>query len=302
MNRRFVSIGECMVEMSGGDEGVYRLGFAGDSLNTAWYARAVLDQGWHVDYVTALGDDIYSGQMLAFFACNRIGAAHIRTIKGKQPGLYLIHQAGGDRHFTYGRQDSAARHLADDQAVLDTALDGANLIYFSSITLAILAPNARQNLLKALGNARLAGVKVAFDPNIRPALWPDMATLKNNIEAACAQVDIVLPSFDDEQLAFGDKDPEATVLRYQSLGAREVVVKNGPGMALVALDDMRISSPALPVTAIDATGAGDAFNGAYLAARLSGSNPEQSAITAHRTAALVVQNQGALVDHKIIEN
>ena len=64
---RFVSVGECMIEMSGGEDGLYRLGYAGDTLNTAWYARACLPEDWDVDYVTALGDDMYSEQMADFF-------------------------------------------------------------------------------------------------------------------------------------------------------------------------------------------------------------------------------------------
>ena len=301
MNKRFVGVGECMVEMSGGENSLYRLGFAGDSLNTAWYARAFLGDSWHVDYLTALGEDIYSKQMRDFFARNRIGTSHIQTIKNRQAGLYLIHQAGGDRHFTYWRQNSAARKLADDPDAVAAALAGAEMIYFSSISLAILAPNARKNLLTAIAKARRGGAKVAFDPNIRPALWPDMKILKSNIEAACAGVDIVLPTFDDEQLAFGDNSPDETLRRYQGLGASEVVVKNGADMALVALDKTRVPSPAVPVEAIDATGAGDAFNGSYLAARLNGNDLEQSAIMAHKTASIVVQNQGALVDHKLLK-
>ena len=65
--KRFVSVGECMIEMSGGEDGNYRLGYAGDTLNTAWYARAALGNDWSVDYVTALGDDLYSQQMVDFF-------------------------------------------------------------------------------------------------------------------------------------------------------------------------------------------------------------------------------------------
>src|SRR3569832_614618 len=98
---RFVSVGECMIEMSGGDEGNYRLGYAGDTLNTAWYARARLPADWDVDYVTALGDDLYSQQMAQFFADNGIGTGHIQKVEGRRPGLYLIHQAEGDRHFCF---------------------------------------------------------------------------------------------------------------------------------------------------------------------------------------------------------
>ncbi len=125
MTKRFVSIGECMIEMSGGNDRQYRMGFAGDTLNAAWYLRALLQADWQVDYVTALGDDMYSKEMRAFFEKAGIGTSHIQEIKGRRPGLYLIHQAGGDRQFTYWRGQSAAKLLADDPAALTAALEGA---------------------------------------------------------------------------------------------------------------------------------------------------------------------------------
>ncbi|MEO6396504.1 MAG: PfkB family carbohydrate kinase, partial [Devosia sp.] len=136
--KRFVSAGECMIEMSGGEDGNYRLGFAGDTLNTAWYARACLPADWDVDYVTALGDDPYSQQMVDFFAENGIGTDHIQKVEGRRPGLYLIRQHDGDRHFTYWRGQSAARAMADDDEALIQAFEGADLVYFSGISMAIL--------------------------------------------------------------------------------------------------------------------------------------------------------------------
>src|SRR3982750_4217779 len=77
--QRFVSIGECMIEMSGGEDRQYRLGYAGDTLNTAWYMRALLGKDWSVDYFTGLGEDRYSGDIRAFLDANNIGTSHIRT-------------------------------------------------------------------------------------------------------------------------------------------------------------------------------------------------------------------------------
>src|SRR3569833_3392907 len=107
--KRFVSVGECMIEMSGGDEGNYRLGYAGDTLNTAWYARARLPAAWDVDYLTALGDDIYSQQMAQFFADNGICTKQNKKKKKQQHNHNQNHQAEGDRHFTYWRGQSAAK-------------------------------------------------------------------------------------------------------------------------------------------------------------------------------------------------
>ncbi len=297
---KFVCVGECMLEMSGAGDDLYRLGFAGDSLNTAWYARAALTGDWQVEYLSALGDDIYSSRMREFLDKHRIGTRYVRTVEGKCCGLYLIHQADGDRRFTYWRENSAARLLADDTAHLQLALDGAGLVCFSGITLAILTPAARENLLSSIAGARARGARIAFDPNIRPALWADMDAIRAGIELACGVADIILPSFDDEREVFGDMAPVATARRYLGMGASEVVVKDGERSAVVASSEGVSEVPAIPAEVVDATGAGDAFNGAYLAARLANSSPIDSANAAHRIASVVVRHAGGLVDPALL--
>ena len=296
-----MSIGECMIEMSGGDERQYRMGFAGDTLNTAWYARALLPEDWSVDYVTALGDDIYSGQMRAFFDENGIGTSHIQEIQGRRPGLYLIHQHAGDRHFTYWRGQSAAKLMADDPAALRAAIEGAGIVYFSGITMAILAPRARGQLLKAIVRARSAGARVVFDPNVRPALWTSPEVMASTLTAAATIADVVMPTHGDEAPVFGDTSPEATADRYLGIGVEEVVVKNGAEPALVATQGLREFVPASkPARVIDPTGAGDSFNGAYLSARMAGADPVAAAKAAHRVAGIVIGHRGALVEPKLL--
>lgn len=301
MAKRFVSIGECMIEMSGGDDRMYRLGFAGDTLNTAWYARALLPSDWSIDYVTALGDDLYSGQMRAYLDDAGIGTGHIQEIKGRRPGLYMIHQAGGDRHFTYWRGQSAAKLLADDTVALDAALAGADIVYFSGITLAILAPRARGKLMKAIVKARDNGARVVFDTNLRPILWTSPAIMASTLTAAATISDLVLPTHTDEAPLFGDASADATAQRYLDLGVAEVAVKNGSEPAVVATRDERhaIAAPKAD-RVVDATGAGDSFNGAYLAARVAGKSLADAAAAAHRIAGIVIGHKGALVDPKLL--
>ncbi len=297
--KRFVSVGECMVEMSGGEDGDYRLGYAGDTLNTAWYARAKLPAGWQVDYVTALGDDLYSQQMVEFFARNGIGVDHIQKVEGRRPGLYLIHQADGDRHFTYWRGQSAAKLMAEVPGALVKAFAGADIAYFSGISLAILNARGRGRLLKAIHLARQAGARVAFDPNERPALWTSPRVMGSTIAAAATIADIVLPTFPDEAAIFGDASPEAVAQRYLDWGAEEVVVKNGAEPAYVASREGQGRVAPLPgAVSIDPTGAGDSFNGAYLAARAAGTSPLAAAAAAHALAAKVIGHRGALVPHE----
>jgi len=300
--KRFVSIGECMIEMSGGEGGVYKLGYAGDTLNTAWYMRALLPSDWQVDYVTALGDDMYSAQMKAFLEKANIGTGSIQEIKGKRPGLYMIHQEKGDRHFTYWRGQSAAKLLADDYPALEAALDGADMVYFSGISMAILAPRARGKLMKAIVGARKKGARVVFDTNLRPALWTSPEIMKSTLTAAATIADVVMPTHTDEAPVFGDKDREATAKRYLDLGVEEVVVKDGANPALVATQNggrFEVSATKAEKV-VDATGAGDSFNGGYLTSRIAGKSPEDAAKRGHAVAGIVIGHKGALVDPALV--
>lgn len=294
------AIGECMLELSAAQNDTWRMGIAGDTLNTLWALRALLP-GARCDYVTAFGDDHFSERQKAFLAENGIGYASSPVIPGARPGLYAITLDGVERSFTYWRSDSAARQLASDPAALEKSLSNLRLAYVSGITLAILDEPARRILIDALGKARNAGTLVAFDPNYRARLWASRDYAQQEINAALAVSDIVLPTFPDESELYGDASPEATMQRIASAGVAEIVVKNGTEDALVLFDGIAGTSPASRAEgAIDTTGAGDAFNGGYLAARLNGMDGVAAAHRAHSTAAAVVCVRGALAPFDLL--
>ena len=291
----FAAVGECMIELSGSDGDLWRMGYAGDTFNAAWYARAILPEAEPVSYVTALGDDPFSAEMQAFIGNAGIDTDRIRIVPGKRPGLYAIALKGAERTFTYWRGEAAARQLADDSTWLAGALSGAKLLYFSGITLAILSPEAREKLLAALAAQRAEGARIAFDPNFRPALWPDRKAAQGAMEAALRISDVALPTFDDEARLFGDLSPKATLRRIGVLGPSEIVVKNGADPCLLSAEGTELTIPAAwPERVVDTTGAGDSFAGTYLAARLTGEPPEQAARMAHKVAAEVIGVHGAL--------
>lgn len=296
MSGRFLSIGECMVELSQAGEGLLRKGFAGDTLNTAWYARACMPSSWTVDYFTALGDDAMSDEMAAFFESHGIGTGHIRRIKGKAPGLYMINLRNGERSFSYWRDSSAARQLAADPDRLREAVEASDVIYFSGITLAILPREDTDTLLAETRRAKASGKLVVFDPNIRPRLWSSYDVMHTVISEGARASTLVMPSFDDEASHFGDDSIEATIHRYRALGANNIVVKNGADGATLDFEGKRAMVPAEKVeTVVDTTSAGDSFNGSFLAKYLETKDAETSAHFAAKVAARVVSEHGALV-------
>lgn len=287
------SIGECMLELSGQTGPNWRMGFAGDTFNTLWALHALSGER-PATYVSAFGDDPFSQGQITFFAENGIGIGASPVIPGARPGLYAITLTGAERAFTYWRSDAAARRLASDPAALAKSLENQALVYFSGITLAILDAGARKTMLAAVAKAREAGSLVAFDPNYRPRLWQSREDAQAAILEALAVTDIALPTFPDEQMLFGDTTPNVTAERLGKL-ISEVVVKNGELPALIAENANLQPVPAVHVaTPVDTTGAGDSFNGGYLAARLAGHAPAEAAKHAHRVAAAVVQVRGAL--------
>jgi 2-dehydro-3-deoxygluconokinase len=113
---------------------------------------------------------------------------------------------------------------------------------------------------------------------------------------ALKRVDIAMPAYDDEAVLWGDPSPEATVERLQAFGIGEIVVKNGPNSALVASGGKSEFVPVPEVVVpVDPLAAGDSFNAAYLAARLSGEGPNAAAGLAHRLAAEVIRHHGAIM-------
>lgn len=296
MGKSFLGIGECMVEMAPAEGGLFRMGYAGDTFNTAWYARRLLPGDWQVGYATAVGEDAVSQGVVDFIEGEGIDTSAIRRVKDRTVGLYMIQLKEGERSFSYWRGQSAARALADDPAWLDTIFAGHEVLFFSGITLAILSPEAREALCAALGRARAKGAHVAFDTNLRPRLWAGEAEMRAGLSLGASVADTVLPSFDEETGLFDDATPDATIARYRDLGARLVVVKDGAGpcQAWSAVEGALKRAPKPVAKVVDSTAAGDSFGAGLLSALVTGAPLGEALDRAMALAGEVIQRRGAL--------
>jgi 2-dehydro-3-deoxygluconokinase len=294
---RVVTVGEVMIEMARGSDGRFALGCSGDTFNTAIYlARA----GIPTSFASALGDDPYSEKILALAAAEGLTSDLVLRVPGRLPGIYLTEaDPAGKRTFHYWRETAPARELfelADWPRVAEGILK-AKLVYFSGITLSLYSNVALGRFLALVEMARQQGAKVAFDGNFRPRGWKgDLTRTRTVFMEALKRVDIAMPAYDDEAVLWGDPSPEATVDRLQAFGIGEIVVKNGPNSALVAPGGNSEFIPVPEVVVpVDTMAAGDSFNAAYLAARLSGDGPTVAASAAHKLAAQVIRHPGAIM-------
>ena len=292
---RIVALGECMIELSRGPDGQARIGFGGDTLNTALYMARL---GGHVAYATALGGDPWSQEMREAWREEGLDVALALTDPDRNAGLYAIRTDDrGERSFTYWRNDSAARRFFDlpgTEAALEVMAQ-ADLLYLSGITLSLFDDAGRARLAEVAEAVRGRGGDVAFDPNYRPRNWPSPEAARAAFDRFSAQVSMALPTYEDEAGLYGDADPEQTAARWRARGAGEIVIKRGPEGAICVFGEDRVSVPAQAIQPTDTTGAGDSFNAAYLHARLHGATPVAAAEAGNRLAAQVIQHPGAIM-------
>lgn len=302
MSRKIAVIGECMIELSQKGAEVSR-GFGGDTLNTSVYiARQVNPEQLAVSYVTALGTDSFSQQMLEAWQQENVKTSLIQRMENRLPGLYYIEtDSTGERTFYYWRNEAAAKFWLESEqsAAICAELATFDYLYLSGISLAILSPASREKLLALLRTCRANGGKVIFDNNYRPRLWASREETQQVYQRMLACTDIAFLTLDDEDALWGQKPVEEVIARTQAAGVQEVVIKRGADACLVAINgEPMIEVPAVKLPkekVIDTTAAGDSFSAGYLAVRLTGGTPEASAKRGHLTASTVIQYRGAII-------
>jgi len=291
---RVACIGECMIELKQAGAGLYSRGFGGDTLNTAVYLARL---GVAVDYITALGDDPLSDEMIAGWQAEGVGTAKVARLTGKLPGLYMIATDDkGERRFYHWRESAAARSLLDlaETDSLLQSLGRYDLVYLSAISLSIYTESGRGRLLAALRETRGRGTRIAFDTNFRARGWPDLDIARRVFHEAFEASDIALASTEDLLPLYPNESADGLLAKIPT---GEVILKLAEPASFLRVGNTWRRIEAEPVTApvVDTTAAGDSFAAAYLAARLGGAEPEAAARAGHRLAGLVVCHPGAII-------
>jgi 2-dehydro-3-deoxygluconokinase len=266
----------------------YLEGHGGDTSNAA---IAAARQGARVGYITALGQDMPGDSFMDLWAREGVDASTVLRTDRWQTGVYFVTHDAQRHHFLHYRANSAAA-MYTSADLPEQAIAAARMFYVSGISQGI-SNSAADAVFAAIDIARRNGRKVAYDTNYRPRLWPP-ARAAAVMHEAIAQADYALPGIDDVQTLTGLTDPQAMLDFYLRLGPKVVVLKMGEQGAWLATPQQRMHIPPCTVKVVDATGAGDAFCGSFLARILAGDTPEQAARYANLAAALKCTGYGAV--------
>lgn len=286
-----VALGEAMVEFnqaSQNDGRMYLQGFGGDTSNTI---IAAARQGARSAYVTLLGQDTFGEMFLKLWQAEGVDVSAVGVRSDAPTAVYFVRHDADGHHFSYLRKGSAASRIAPGD-LRNEVIGNTRFLHVSGISQAISA-SARDTVAKAIAVARGAGARISYDPNLRLALWP-LADARQVIIETIAMTDEFLPGLDEMSQVSGLKQAEDIIDWAHRHGAKVVVLKLGDQGVFASDGTTRQKIAALPVQALDATGAGDCFDGAYLAKRAKGGDVFSSARWAVASAAMSTLGFGAV--------
>eukprot|EP01037_Dinobryon_pediforme_P002419 gene2419-2454_t len=283
-----IALGEPMFELNQTRGQDYLPGFGGDTSNTI---IAAARQGAKCGYLTAIGADRFGRDLSALWAREGVDTAHVKINSEAPTAVYFVHHGPQGHEFSYLRAGSAASLYSAADVPLE-AVATARCLHVSGISQAI-SSHAADAVFCAIDAAKSAGRMVSYDTNLRLKLWP-LTRARAIIHEAMKSATIALPGLDDAELLTSLSDPDKIADFYLRLGAKIVALTLGKAGALIATPEKRQRVPSIKVDAVDATGAGDTFDGAFLAQYLRCNDPFEAGLYANVTAALSTRGFGAI--------
>lgn len=284
-----LAIGEPLMELNQrAGEAVYTPGHGGDTSNCIIAASR---QGARCGYLSAVGEDTFGRSLLALWDREGVDRSTVRVRPDAPTGIYFVTHSPSGHEFSYYRAGSAASLIRPEDIPAE-AIAGARVLHASGISQAI-STSACDAVFHAIRLAREAGTLVSYDPNLRTRLWP-LDRARAVIDATLRLTDIALPGLDDAKTLTGLDDPDRICDLYLGYGCRMVLLTLGSEGCMAATRDRRQRIAPRKVKAVDATGAGDTFDGSFLAEYLRTGDVFRAAEHANAAAALAVQGYGAV--------
>jgi 2-dehydro-3-deoxygluconokinase len=263
-----------------------RRGYGGDVANALVMAARM---GASTRLCARVGDDAIGRELLRFWTAEGLDTRHVGIESDAATGLYVNEAASDGHRFGYYRRASAGARV--DLSDLDGGfLVGLAALHVTGVSLSISA-SAAAAAEAAVATARRAGAVISYSVNHRPLLDPDDERLLRLARSA----DVLFISAEEARVLIDVDTAEGIHSALRRSG--ETIMTHGARGATLVSSDLNLRLPAIAVKAVDATGAGDALAGGYLAGRLQGGSAEDSLTAAVAAASLSCMRFGAAASY-----
>lgn len=225
-------------------------------------AGTVSKLGGKSKILTKLGADAFGDYLVECMKEQHIDVSYVKRSEEKDTSLAFVSlDENGNREFKFYRKTAADLDFGVED-INEECLNDVGIVHFCSVD---LVPSKMKEAHKHLINlASNKNILISFDPNLRFSLWDDLDLLKQTVLEFMEKCDILKIS--DEELEFicDETDIQKALPKLLSNRCQMVIYTRGKDGVDLFMRDRHISVPAYKVNAIDTTGAGDTFIGAFL--------------------------------------
>lgn len=294
---RVITVGEILVEVMAGRVG-QELCSPGEFFGPypsgapAIFIDQVARMGVDCGIVARVGKDDFGLLNVERLKKDGADTSQILETPGYTTGTaFVTYFQDGSRKFIFHFAHSAAGVLSSDD-VNTGYIGNAQYLHIMGCSLSA-SESMRQAILKAVNTAKEHGVKISFDPNIRPELL-DAEEIKIVFESVLGDADILLTGEGEALMLTGCGSVEEAVSSFKQRGITMIVIKSGSKGARVFTGCDCIHIAPFKVEEVDPTGAGDCFDGAFIASLADGTDVKEAALIANAAGALGVTKKGPM--------
>ncbi|MEH6953766.1 sugar kinase [Neobacillus drentensis] len=292
---RIITVGEPMAlfvaEQEGSLENVDRFDrfVAGAEVN---FSIGMSRLGHQVTYITKLGLDPFGKNIEKFLQQNAIDTSYVTYDANNLTGMQWKEKVvSGDPEVFSARKNSAASHM-DSETIANFNWEGFDHIHLTGIPPALSA-GCREMVYELLKEARVRGVQISYDPNLRPGLWTDKQEMAQVINDLACRADIVLPGIEEGKLLTGKQDVQEIAAYYHAAGVKTVVIKLGAKGAFTSSEGEQFYTEGFHVDkVVDTVGAGDGFAVGVVSGILEGLAIKEAVKRGAAIGALAVMSPG----------
>ncbi|MBE7021817.1 MAG: carbohydrate kinase [Ruminococcaceae bacterium] len=269
---------------------------------------AVARLGGRAAFIGKIGKDLHGAFLRETLEKHHIDTTALKdTDKAFTTLAFVQLSESGERSFSFARKPGADTTLWPEE--IDYGLiEHAKIFHVGSLSMT--DEPAKSATLAALSFAKEKGILISYDPNYRPALWPDEETAIREMRSLLPYADVVKLSDEEITLLTDKSEPASAAETLINRGTSCVIVTLGAEGALVTTQKDQYLAPAKKMPVVDTTGAGDAFMGGFLyclsrqsenPAGLCGETLRSFADFANATAGLCVGKRGGITAMPTLE-
>jgi len=255
-------------------------------------AVALARLGVKTSFIGTVGDDGYGRWVLNDFKNEGVDTGETHLVQDAFTSMVMaLIYPNGERDLHVWPDKSGAHTKLQPSSIQPKMFESASWLHTTGLCLR--EESVRTAQLKAMELAQEAGLTVSLDLNLRLESWGMDSTLKKVFDRAIDFSQVVFGSGLEEIIPFTGKSTAQAGAEMLSAGKRTVIARQGAEGALVVSPDDLFSSPAFKVEVVDTLGAGDAFNGGFIAACLADKDLREAARWGNAAAALKIGKRGA---------